>query len=587
MKHAKVMAAILAIVLTILNVTACFAEQALDTNGKSAEFTYMISSSLTSFINDYDESPAVRYWLDREWDANHDGRTQKLTIDFWAPTAGAEADYTNTLLSTGDYADVMAINYASQSAAALYAEGIALDLTEYVKQYMPNYLAYMAEHPEIHYTNLIDGEPRIIQLYNINNPHDDAWGGLVYRRDWIVKYGVNPVTGAAFTGEWKDGEWVDDVVFPSGNADPIYISDLEWMFEIFDRAMAELGITDGYAVQTGYQGAYAAGDFLSGFGSIGYSAYVDTDGHASLGVTKPGFRAYAECMANWYAKGWLDPYFAEHASDLFFMIDMASVYSGKVGMWYGLTSQLLDGISNEAAPSLNGAVVFAAPSPINDVYGDDTAKNCVPTVFYRGSAVAEAFVVTDAAKNKDLGTLLTAIDYLYSPEGSILTNFGLTKEQIQEKPELYGADKYDEWGISDGAYWMDGDTVIVNPAVVSNPDDLALYVGTRRMLGMARRYDVDQGKTDTRMHMDEIWNTYGNAGYIQADLTAQMDADAFTVYNAMMSNVDTVIAQQLPLFIMGQKDVKDDGAWQTFMDEIAALNAESALNALEEILTAK
>ena len=27
----------------------------------------------------------------------------------------------------------------------------------------------------------------------------------MYRRDWIVKYGTNPVTGEAFTGGYTDG----------------------------------------------------------------------------------------------------------------------------------------------------------------------------------------------------------------------------------------------------------------------------------------------------------------------------------------------------------------------------------------------
>ena len=71
----------------------------------------------------------------------------------------------------------------------------------------------------------------------------------MYRRDWLVNYGTNPQTGEAFSGEWKDGEWTDNVVFPSGGTDPVYISDWEWMFDIFETALQMQGMTDGYVMQ--------------------------------------------------------------------------------------------------------------------------------------------------------------------------------------------------------------------------------------------------------------------------------------------------------------------------------------------------
>lgn len=68
----------------------------------------------------------------------------------------------------------------------------------------------------------------------------------MYRRDWIVKYGKHPQTGQAFTGGYTDpndvDSWTDDVVFPSGGTDPVYISDWEWMFGSFTEAMAASGL---------------------------------------------------------------------------------------------------------------------------------------------------------------------------------------------------------------------------------------------------------------------------------------------------------------------------------------------------------
>lgn len=559
---------------------------ALDTSGKSTDFTYLLSASIVSpWMEDYDDSPTVQYWLANEWDADGDGVGTKLNIDFWSPPAGTEADYVNTQISTGEYADVMSMVFSSESALSLYEEGMALDLTDYVYEYMPNYVAFMKEHPELRLTHDVDGEQRIIQLYSFTDPTDEAWGGLMYRRDWIVKYGANPQTGAAFTGEWADGEWTDDVVFPSGNADPVYISDWEWMFEIFETAMKELGITDGYVVQVPYEGVYTTGDVITGFGGIGTMLYLSSEEKVQLGIQQEGFRAYVECMTNWYSKGWVDPYYAEHSSDMFFMVDMPTIYSGKVGMWYGLVSQLLNGLDpgDGSNPWLDGSVIYAAASPVNDVYGDASVQGIEPSVFYSGGTLSSPYIITDKAADKDLGTLLTAIDYLYSDEGNLLYSFGLTAEQLAENPDASWAATYKEWGLPEGSYSMDADTVVINPTVIADTDDLALYVSMQRIAGINRKYDVDRGYSESRKHMYEIWGVYQNKDML-SDLTSRLSASDLTAYNVLGTNMRTAVAQRLPLFINGTNDVTNDTDWQTFIDEITAYDPDRVINALQSIV---
>ena len=58
--------------------------------------------------------------------------------------------------------------------------------------------------------------------------------------------------------------WI--VVFPSGGTDPVYISDWEWMFEIFTEAMADQGITDSYCTSIYYPGYMWSGGLCSCFG---------------------------------------------------------------------------------------------------------------------------------------------------------------------------------------------------------------------------------------------------------------------------------------------------------------------------------
>lgn len=565
-----------------------------DTSGKDTDFTMLALTAITlDQYDDYDEYPAIEYWEDMEWDARGDGNAVKLDWDIWAPTAGSESDYVNTLIATGDYPDVLNLQFASESAGQLYEDGWTLDLTDYVNAYMPNYKAWLAEHPEIIATNEVDGEQKYIQIYSGNKDLADPWGGYMYRRDWIVNYGTNPETGEAFHGEWVENEdgtkdWVDDVVFPSGNTDPIYISDWEWMMNIFKGyvdGLAANGV-DGYCMQLPYQGAMLTGDLLTGFGGIGGGMYLDADGNIAFGATSEGMRAYTECMTNWYKNGWIDPSFAERAGDMFFMIDATTVYTGSCGLWYGLASQLLDGLAGDGSnPLTANAVVYACASPINDEYGDASVQNIKPTTYYSGGYLGTSWVVTDKAEDKDIASLLTAIDYFYSDEGSLLFSKGISDEiMASASGDEDWYQKYVDLGLPNGTYSMgeDGIPVIDSSLVYDNENRYEAAVAYR-LCGIARNRD-ERGYSDTMKKQFETWTMYEDSGQIQNDITSQLSAEDATAYSTMSSDFGTAVAQWLPQYIMGTYDVTDDAAWENFCAEIDALDWQSSQAALQAVI---
>lgn len=563
-----------------------------ETDG-SVDFTMLTLASFggTNWIDDYNDNPAAKYWLNMEWDADGDGGAKKVNVTFWHPTSGSEQDYVNTLIMTQDYPDVMPLVYSSKAIMELYEEGIALDITEYVEKYMPNYLAYLDAHPELknQVTNIVDGEARYLQIYDLNERQPDPWGGLMYRRDWIVKYGTNPASGTAFSGEWVGEEWVDDVVFPSGGADPVYISDWEWMIRIMETAMDDLGITDGYIVQLPYSGAEGTGDLMSGFGGVGPFWYFSDNDTVDFGAASDGMRAYLECMNTWFSNGWVNANFAENASDMFFMVDMASVYSGKVGIWYGMTSSLLGGLdshSGEAVDPLNEAVVYAAASPINDMYGDASVQNKEPVVIYGDALAIGQYIITDKAKDKDIATLLCAIDYLYSAEGGRLKTLGLSDEQVKEIQEP----QYMEWGLENGAYTLreNGDgsvTIVKEQKLIDDQDNLGEAVSLLRIMGLYIT-DVDTGRTENMEHCLDVWRTYDNTGTIQDGLMlSRLSPEAASAYSIGRSDLITTIAVWCPQFIDGTLDIHDDAAWQNYCNEVDSYHPETVTGYLQDALT--
>lgn len=259
--------AILLILAMALPLAACGGGGA----GSDTTFTFWIYNGIDSaYYMDYNDNPALKYALSKTYGPED----KSLAFEFWVPPAGTANDNYSVMIGSGDYADIIE-NTIGDSPLNSYLNGVSLDLTEYVKQYMPNYLAYIDAHPEVKAdaVTLVDGEEKYLGVVAFCEDFPASDWGHEYRRDWIVKYGKNPLTGAAFTGGYTDpgdiDSWEDDVVFPSGGSDPLYISDWEWMFDIFETAMADLGIEDGRCLCSG------AWCDLSGFRGGGSHLYVD------------------------------------------------------------------------------------------------------------------------------------------------------------------------------------------------------------------------------------------------------------------------------------------------------------------------
>ncbi len=554
---------------------------------RSTDFTFLTSVAENSyFYEEYEDNEVVQYWLNRDWEV--DGNPYRVSIDFSALPAGSEKDVMSTLIATGEYQDVISMTYSSDTATALYEEGVVLDLTDLVAQYMPNYSKWMEEHPEYaaRMRNNVDGADRIIQLFSVGDAPEAPFSGYLYRRDWLVKYGKNPETGKAFTGGWQDDErleWEDDVVFPSGNTDPVYISDWEWMFDIFQEAIKGEGITeDGYAFQLYYAGDNTVGGLTSSFTGGNSYYYLDADGKCQYGFTGDGYRAYIECMREWYSRGYTNQNFEENTdSALFWKVDDTATFSGKVGLWYG-TSGCYGNTLAVDTDVARDMCAYGAPYPINDVYGDASCQGHNPCCFLGGNTLTEAFCVTDKAADKNLPALLTALDYLYTREGGLLHSRGFSKEQAEETQSKF----YQEWDLMDGAYsfdTIDGEEwLIINPSM--NVEGVKGAAAIVRVCGLIVNDHVDLGYNPVGRKAHEQWIRYENSGYITSEITGQLSADVSAETSINTSNIRTYIAMKVPDFITGRADIKDDAAWQDFCKGLEEFHPETYRDAINAVL---
>ncbi len=555
-------------------------------------FSYWIPEGAdSSYYADYSQNPGVSYALAKKW--GEEGST--LGFDFIVPVSGEERNNFNTLLSTGDYADVMTLTYYDGSVMDLYDEGVILDLTDYVEKYMPNYTRFLSEHPEYAQTatNTVDGKKVYLQLFSYMPGTPDAWGGYMYRRDWLVKYGANPTDGSAFTGDYAeknaDGTpnlqtWSDNVVFPSGGTDPIYISDWEWMLDIFAKAIQAEGIADGYCMSLYYPGYMETGELVSAFGGGGGHWYKNQEGKAVFGATGDGFRTYLQCMSKWYRNGWIDTSFPEHSTDMYYLIDSTKVAQGKVGLWFGTQSQLV-GSLDTGDYYTSGIVAYSASMPINDVYGGDAQKNVAPYTFLTSNGSPIGIVISDKAKDKNLPALFSLLDYMYTQEGSYLTSFGLSKAQTEEtQNELYL-----RYGLTDGAYYEAGTTATgqtryrVNPILASDAK-LADAVRSIWFFGLDAGSQKDVSSTATYRHNLDQWIRYANTGRFSADFNNLLAAEDQSAISKTQNKVREFMNKNIPNFIRGGKDPYSDEDWTAFVKALSKYQPDAVTAIYQQLL---
>ena len=593
MRKYKKLVAMIACISIIFSISGCSNTGGNSgSNGSNAgasedtKYSWWIYQGESAYYDDYRDNPGVNYWLTKTYGPDN----KAIDLQFVIPVSGSERDNFNTLIATGEYPDLMDLMGYSGTVKDLYNDGIALDITEYVEKYMPNYMAYLDARPDLKATamNVIDGEKKFLGIYGYNDGIGDMWGGFEYRRDWIIKYGKNPKDGSSFSGKYtgtnEDGttdldSWEDNVVFPSGGPDPIYISDWEWMLGIFKTALEDQKISDGYCMSVWYPGFYMMGELIGGFGTAGWWN-VNQEGKIGFGPTTEGFRAYLQCMSTWYKNGWVDTAFAERVRDQFFQIDDATVRQGKVGLWYGLSGELGGKLDNGEG-YLDGIVVAAAPQPINDIYGTAEQQNHEPAAMYQDSLEVGMTVVTSKVKEKDIPTLFSFLDYMYSDEAMVVKSLGLNKEQYEVTKDKF----YTEQGLTDGAYVHNEDgTYQFAKKVQQAGSDLESAVAANRIIiGSKKKDGIVRTRTEFLKHNYSLWTMYTNTTTLRNSFISQLAEEDTKNKSKVETNCLEFVQKNVPNFINGKKDPYNDDDWNAYLNAFDKYNPDSVTKAYQAL----
>lgn len=583
-KISKILCLALALVMMVSMFSGCDNSTSGGSAGEDTTFTWWIYSGADSaYYMDYVENPAIQYTLQSTYGAEG----KYLDFEFWVPAAGTSADNYSTMLAGGELADIIDA-VICDPPRVMYEQGYILDITEYVERNMPNYVELVHSN-ETYYKNcvdVIDGEEHYFALKNLQDAPEPVFQGFMYRRDWLVKYGTNPETGKAFTGGFTDpsdpDSWQDDVVFPSGGVDPIYISDWEWMFEIFANAQKDLGIEDAYVMSLYYPGFTWSGGLVSCFGGGVNMWYQDENGTVQFGGDKDHMRAYLECMNSWYEKGWLDQAFNERTSDAFYAIDSTSVRQGKVAVWNGQQSELGGRIDANDGGLTEGIFVAGAPYPINDIYGTDACKYVEPNCVMGGDLVSGGIMISKNAEGKDLDALFAYLDQFYSEEGALLRNLGMNAEQAAEFESATGNTFYSDYGLSGGAYTVENGKYVKSDVLVNDGGGLGAASAFMKAPGLTLVKNVDLGYSETFQHSLDNWLKYPNTAFFQGSVTTNaMTPEDISAQSSVQTKVLEYMTNNAADFIKGKKDIHSDDDWGVWCKTLGKYNYQKVSDILQ------
>ncbi len=528
MKFHKIVAAILAISLML----CCVQLPALAEDGEKLTYTvFQQGDDVPNPEDRYRESSVINYWQDMF----------NIEFDWQIPPQGSEAEQMTLMLGTGDYTDLMDMAFNTENLGTLCDDGAIYDLTPYMDEYMPNYKAWLDANPDVK-SALYDDSGRIY-LAAVIMEKPLQWGGLMYRQDILE----------AMTG--------GNVAFPSGNATPTTIEDWDYMLPLMVQYFQAAQFPDYAGLIIPAVGYFGTGELMSGFG-IGGTDYVKEDGTVAYGLAEDNFYNYLCKMKEWYEKGYLYADFASRSQDLFYMPNTALTYGGAAGIWFGFTQQLGDKMSMPDYGLFMNVQPMA--SPADTANGIDTPA---PIYLSSGRATTNSgWAVSTACSEEKLKRILTALDWLYTAEGSATRTMGLSAEQgAANWPDLQ------QYGLVNGTRengtttW----TAEMNALAEKNDYDFA----ENRLPGISvsfapRTCNLDENGVDMGVVADAEWTKYGDDGVYP--YVVSFTAEESDQINRISTNMQDYANPMIVNFIMGREPLTEESfaAYQAKLHEL-------------------
>ena len=478
------------------------------------KFTYWIrlETNISPLVNNAGETNWAKLWQERTG--------VELTFEHPAGTTNDQLiEALNIVFASGNYPDIIHFDFSLMPGGVqkLYNEGIIHKLTEYIdgaNPEMPNLKAALESKEEWDYLTRADDS----EIYRIPPLMDGVLlaisQGAIVRNDLLKKYNLSPPETIA---EWDN---VLTTIMKNGDVEIGFIHEQYSRFlELWVRAW---GITD---------------------------AFYQRDGVVKFGPMEPEYKEFMATMADWYARGLIDQNFINgkrQDQDAAYSSGRAFATMASGGQGLGVFIPLLE-------QNLPEAELLAIPRPVLN-HGDQVSDLPVWLVKSQGQAV-----ITSNVKDDRMAQALRFMDYYYSEEGQVLSNWGIEGESF-----YYDSDGKPHYGEE-----------ITNHPDRSFAQSLAFWclVNTNGPFMQQEGYIIDYWQHPIQRDAFTAWhkNLKYDSGNLDATTFTAEEASEFSrVYRDIKSYVD----ENTQLFIRGDKPLSE---FDSFVADLEKMNVAQAI----------
>lgn len=417
----------------------------------------------------------------------------------------------NLMMVSGDLPDIVQYEETLTDVNKYGMQGAFMPLNDLIDKYAPDIKKAVIDNPDIkRFITAPDGK-----IYGIPYVVADlkTAQGWMIRQDWLDKLGLKTPTTVdelhdvlvAFRDRDPNGNGLkDEIPFMSRNRSGWEMLKLVNLF----------------------------GSRMSGSERT-FIDFYEKDGKVRHAWVEPEFKYGVQQVAKWYKEKLIDPEVFTRGGkgrEVLFGANQA----GMTRDWFASTLAL-NGLFKEKIPGFN-LVSIAPPKDVNGKQWDESR---------RAKVQASGWAIS--AKNKDPKRTIEYMNYVFTPEGSRMVNFGVE-----------GTD-----------YIMKDGKPVFTDKVLKNtmaPVDYLRSIGAQIQIGFKQDADYERGMTTP--DVIKAMNDYEQ--YIIDDFTrGALSVEEQKVYDKNWPAISNYMQERVQKWILGSEELND----KTWDDYLAKLNS--------------
>jgi ABC-type sugar transport system, periplasmic component len=437
-----------------------------------------------------------------------------INIDFVHPAAGQDREEFSIMMASTELPDIIQSfsGYYSGGLTSAYDDGVIVDLTDYVKEYAPDYYALISKDEETYRQFTRDGKILCFSTYwEELNPTAAC---ITLRQDWLEEFGLQAEDMTTYEA-------------------------IEAYFEGIKTNYPDVA---PFYLNVGYEYYYYGFNiFPNWYQENGRAVYYDSGDQAK-------YRSWLELMNRWYDKGYISPDFASYKPEearALFSAGMIGCFGEPIGNVYSDSDA--SGLRIVKSPwwrqTENAAINVYFPEGIERYGGQDT-------------------VITTQCENIEEAVKL--LNYCYTDAGMDLTNFGI--EELCYTVDENGTKTYTDLVINNPDKLG---TAVTHQLYRIHWIPNRKLADTTANPNITKRQDL----VDGRLLYAAGDPTMDGAYYLPggAFLTAEESAER----SSIMNNVDTYLKEMRLKFITGVEKITDE-SWQSYLSTLEQFGLSKA-----------